>query len=261
MAEQKKETTLGTQTGDQIEILKKEKEALERVVKEQQLLMLDQMVQKKDDPFSKPIMANETDTVEKIAQMRHKHLHGGGLSQKEANELYRLENELAVNRGNTLGYQDRGNICDEDMVPRTTTDRLKLNFTVPNGYAAYTEVDTKSLDGRYIKEKLALGYRLMVNDGTVHCEADVNVTSPDCKDCGFVMRKAGTYIGEPATHYLMVIDKVFSEARKRKDLDDQKTNAINRIEEDIENFNRLVRDSGDSEMTGRGLRVDYNAMN
>jgi len=209
---------------EELESLKKERDALNAAYKEQQRMMLNQLRADDTNPFMTAVDVAEVGIIQKIKDLCDKHANGGGISQKEASELYRYQNEITKMRKVSLSYEDRGTIGNEDMIPKNMGQRLVLDFKVPAGYVAYAEVDTPALGGRLLRERLAMGYRFMQNDATIRCEADGEVWNPEFKDSGIVVRQGGVYGNppQPCMYYLMVIAKPLFDARQK-----ERMNAIN----------------------------------
>lgn len=243
---------------EELESLKKERDALNKAYQDQQRMMLNQLRADGTNPFMTAVTDKEVPVIQKIKDLCEKHVHGGGLSQKEATELYRYQNEVTKMRKITLSYEERGSIGADDMIPKSQDQRRVLETQVPPGYEGYWEVDTPSLGGRLLREKLNLGYRFMQNDASIRCEADGEVWNPSFQDSGIVTRRGGTYgrQNEPATYYLMVIAKVMYDERLRDNMNDINSRVTEDLRSKRTNLEMELAMAGatDGVVTGDGLK-------
>lgn len=209
--------TQDSATTQSVEELQKKVQELEKRSISQRRMMLNDMLGKNENPFSRALQDNEVENIDKINAYLQKYANGG-LLHTEIDDMYRLMNVIIKGREESLGHKEIGTIEDSNYVPLGVDELRVLNAAPPPGYRGYWEVDTPALNGRRIKEKLRLGYRFMQNDGLVKCEADGAVWNPDTSQSGIVFRHGKTYGNppQPATYYLMVIaDSIYNERKKK----------------------------------------------
>lgn len=237
------------------DVYKKQLEEKDEIIKTQQLMMLGQMVVNKDDPFEKASTYDELKIIEQIKAIKEKYVKEG-ITQAELHEMYRLMNLVTKQRETKLDYRDRGTIGKEDMVAKTFDERRILDMQVPPGFRGQIEVDTPSLGGSRIKRLLNMGYRMMRNDGTIHCEADGEIWNPKCQ-ADIVMRRYGFYGSnpEPATYYLLVIAACIDDERRRIRSSDSELQHQNNIDHSIEEITNLINSSGEFDLDRKDIRI------
>lgn len=246
----------------EIQRLEDEKTRLEREKALQQQMMFDQLQTDKSDPYSRSIMIEDLDPINRIQELKTK-LKKIGLTRREGYEMHSLMNRVLDIRGERFEIEKASLSDPDELIPKTSGEnRILEGIKPPPGLECRWVFDTPSMGGSDIRRFMNLGFVHLRNDGTMFCEADGEAKTPNYRDSEIVIRHAKHYghRREPATAYLMVRASCFGEeARRQKELKKRgeiRGKVEGTINRTIGLINQLGQMSGqEGTLYGQGLKV------